>query len=103
MDKEFIRIREAAALLSVTPLTLRNWDRRGLLAAYRHPVNNYRLYRTADIQELLSRYQRPTAVPTATTFSDEATSESESAPHVVAAEPPPPLVQRLAVTFEDEV
>ena len=55
MWKKYLTIKEAAELLGVTPLTLRNWDRRGQLRAHRHPVNNYRLYRLADLETFMHR------------------------------------------------
>ncbi len=58
MKSKYLTIKQAATILGVTPLTLRNWDKKGALAAYRHPVNNYRLYRYADIEELLIRLGR---------------------------------------------
>jgi excisionase family DNA binding protein len=54
MQKKYYTIKQAAKLLGVTPLTLRNWDKKGKLKAYRHPVNNYRVYR-ADQLELFLR------------------------------------------------
>jgi len=51
---EFITIKEAADLLGVTPLTLRNWDKSGKLNAGRHPFNNYRVYSRDDIDRLLT-------------------------------------------------
>ena len=42
--KKFITVKEAAKLLGVTTLTLRNWDKNGKLEAGRHPFNNYRVY-----------------------------------------------------------
>ena len=54
-ENKYITIKEAAKILGVTPLTLRNWDKKGKLAASRHPVNNYRVYNIADIEELLKR------------------------------------------------
>lgn len=51
----YITIQQAAKLLGVTPLTLRNWDKQGKLKAYRNPVNNYRLYRRDQIEVLLRR------------------------------------------------
>lgn len=54
MQKKYYTIQQAAKLLGVTPLTLRNWDKKGKLRAYRHPVNNYRVYR-ADQLELFVR------------------------------------------------
>lgn len=46
-------VKEVAKLLGVTPLTIRNWDTRGKLIAYRHPVNNYRMYKTEDVENIL--------------------------------------------------
>ena len=56
MDK-YIKIKMAAKLLHVTPLTLRNWDKAGKLRAYRHPINNYRVYRLDQIEEFLRRLE----------------------------------------------
>jgi len=39
--------------LGVTPLTLRNWDKRGKLKAYRQPINNYRVYKTQQLELFL--------------------------------------------------
>ena len=51
--KDFIKIEEAAKLLNVTKMTLRRWDKAGKLKAYRHPMNNYRLYKKVDIENIL--------------------------------------------------
>src|SRR5688572_17254997 len=50
---QLITIKEAAKLLCVTPLTLRNWDRDGKLKALRHPLNNYRVYKRSDVQKFI--------------------------------------------------
>jgi len=50
---EFVTIKKAAGFLGVYPDTLRNWCRQGKIPEYRHPVNNYRLFRAADLDELL--------------------------------------------------
>ena len=55
--KKYLTIKEAAELLGVTPLTLRNWDRAGKLMASRNPINNYRVYRREDIDELLGKIE----------------------------------------------
>lgn len=52
---QYLTIKKAAKLLHVTPLTLRNWDRRGILKPYRHPANNYRIYRIDQIETFLRR------------------------------------------------
>ncbi len=53
MAASFMKIKDAAVYLGVSPLTLRNWDRQGKLPATRHPMSNYRIYKTDDIEKLL--------------------------------------------------
>lgn len=53
MPKDLLTVKEVAKLLGVTPLTVRNWDARGKLAAHRHPLNNYRVYKVADIESII--------------------------------------------------
>lgn len=57
MERAYINIKEAAKLLGVTPLTLRNWDKKGALISYRNPVNNYRVYRKDQIELFLRRLE----------------------------------------------
>lgn len=54
---KYITIKKAAKLLHVTPLTLRNWDKRGILKPYRHPANNYRIYRLDQIEGFLRQLE----------------------------------------------
>lgn len=53
IQNKLITIKQAAKILGVTPLTLRNWDNSGKFPASRHPINNYRVYKLADIENLL--------------------------------------------------
>jgi len=53
MTAPFMTIKDAAAYLGVSPLTLRNWDNQGKLPATRHPMSNYRIYKTEHIEKLL--------------------------------------------------
>jgi MerR family copper efflux transcriptional regulator len=55
----YLRIREAAEFLGVSPNTLRNWGREDKIPEFRHPVNNYRLYRRTDLEEVLRRITQP--------------------------------------------
>ena len=55
---EYIRIAEAAKYLGVHRNTLRNWGRTGKVPEYRHPVNNYRLFKVSDLEELLKMAER---------------------------------------------
>jgi DNA-binding transcriptional MerR regulator len=61
MDKldGYLRIQEAAEFLGVSPNTLRNWGREDKVTEFRHPVNNYRLYRRSDLEQLLRMATRP--------------------------------------------
>ena len=60
---DYLQIKAAAALLGVAPNTLRNWDRTGKIQVYRHPVNNYRLYKKADLQRLLASIESSATSP----------------------------------------
>lgn len=53
MNNKYITIKDAASILGVSKLTLRNWDKNGKLKAYRHPFNNYRIYRVEDIDQVI--------------------------------------------------
>jgi len=50
---EYLQIKEAAECLGVCRDTLRNWEATGKIVVHRHPVNNYRLYRIADLDGLI--------------------------------------------------
>ncbi len=56
-NKKYFTIKEVASILGVTPLTLRNWDKKGKLKAYRNPINNYRIYKKEEIQLLLRKIE----------------------------------------------
>ena len=51
-------IKEAAEYLKVTGQTLRNWDNLGKLKPYRHPMNNYRLYKKAELDKILKSIKK---------------------------------------------
>ena len=57
MPKKFLTVKEVARLLGVTPLTVRNWDAKGKLTAYRHPMNNYRLYKVEEVENLVREFE----------------------------------------------
>lgn len=56
---EFVTVKDAAHKLGVAPNTIRAWGAAGKLPEYRHPVNNYRLFRSSDIDELRMRIEEP--------------------------------------------
>jgi len=57
MQKKYYTIKQAAKIIGVTPLTLRNWDRRGKLRAYRQPINNYRIYKFEQLELFLRKME----------------------------------------------
>lgn len=49
----FITIKDASKILGVSKITLRNWDKNGKLKAHRHPFNNYRMYKSEDVEKVI--------------------------------------------------
>lgn len=54
---DYVTLKDASKILNVSSETLRNWDRQGKLKAVRHPMNKYRLYDLAEIQEMAATTQ----------------------------------------------
>ncbi|MBI2023159.1 MerR family DNA-binding transcriptional regulator [Candidatus Giovannonibacteria bacterium] len=59
MSKQYLTISQAAELIGVTELTLRNWDKTGKFAASRHPINNYRIYTLEQVGVLMKKMGQP--------------------------------------------
>jgi excisionase family DNA binding protein len=53
MTEIYFSIKEAAEILGVSPLTLRNWDKSGKFPAKRHPMNNYRVYSQSMLEKII--------------------------------------------------
>ena len=56
--EDYMTIKEAAEFLKVTGQTLRNWDNLGKLKPYRHPMNNYRLYKKVDLVKIIKSIKK---------------------------------------------
>jgi excisionase family DNA binding protein len=56
---EYLQITEAAEFLGVCRNTLRNWGRDGKIPEYRHPVNQYRLFKLKDLERLIRQVETP--------------------------------------------
>ncbi len=56
---EYLTVKAACELLGISPNTLRSWGATGKVAEYRHPVNNYRLFRRVELEKLRHRLTRP--------------------------------------------
>jgi len=50
---EYLTIKEAADFLGVAVNTMRNWADAGKFPVHRNPINNYRLIKKLDLEELL--------------------------------------------------
>lgn len=58
-ESEFLTVKTACELLGVSPNTLRSWGAAGKITEYRHPVNNYRLFRKDELEKLKVRLSHP--------------------------------------------
>lgn len=56
---EFVLVKEAAEMLGVCPNTIRSWGANGKLAEYRHPINDYRMFKREDIDRLIRLMRQP--------------------------------------------
>ena len=62
MDRiKYLTIKQAAKIIGVSELTLRNWDNSGKFTAARHPINNYRVYLLDQIDDLMKKMGRKKA------------------------------------------
>ncbi len=62
----FVGVKEASEILDVAPNTIRAWGKAGKIPEYRHPANNYRLYKKNELETLLKKAQSPVPVQSAT-------------------------------------
>jgi hypothetical protein len=58
-----ITIKDAAAILGVSEMTLRRWDKAGKFKARRHPINNYRFYRRDQVERLRKMIETGSVTP----------------------------------------
>lgn len=59
----YLRVKEAAKLLGVSPNTVRAWGALGKIPEYRHPTNGYRLYKRADLEQINQQIERSLTRP----------------------------------------
>ena len=58
----YLTVAEAAEYLGVSSNTIRNWGRDGKIKEHRHPINNYRLFKTVDLERILKKVDKPKKV-----------------------------------------
>jgi len=56
---EFVLVSEAAEMLGVCPNTIRSWGANGNITEYRHPVNDYRMFKRQEIERLINKMREP--------------------------------------------
>lgn len=62
-EQGYVRVKEAAELLGVCPNTVRAWGAAGKIPEYRHPVNNYRLFKREELEALMETLEEPERRP----------------------------------------
>jgi DNA repair protein RadD len=55
--KDYLTVQQAAKYVGVSAQTLRRWDAEGKVRSVRHPGNDYRYYKRADLEPLRIQYQ----------------------------------------------
>jgi DNA-binding transcriptional MerR regulator len=53
--KGYVKVKEASNILGVSIMTLHRWDAKGKLKPFRHPFNNYRLYKITELKKILRK------------------------------------------------
>jgi excisionase family DNA binding protein len=61
----YLRVKEAAELLGVSPNTVRAWGAAGKIPEYRHPANRYRMYKRTDLERVNQQVERSVTQPSA--------------------------------------
>lgn len=56
--KGYVKVKETSDILGVSIMTLHRWDAKGKLKPFRHPINNYRLYKTTELKKLLKQVSK---------------------------------------------
>ncbi len=62
--RDYVTIKEASCYLGVSPNTLRNWGASGKISTCRNPMNNYRLFKRSDLEDLLRQIDASDKLPT---------------------------------------
>lgn len=56
---ELLTVKQTAERLGVSSNTVRTWGASGKLPEYRHPLNNYRLFKVKDVEQLRRKLEHP--------------------------------------------
>jgi excisionase family DNA binding protein len=61
----YLRVKEAAKLLGVSPNTVRAWGAAGKIPEYRHPANRYRMYKLDELERVNQQIEHSVTQPAA--------------------------------------
>jgi site-specific DNA-methyltransferase (adenine-specific) len=117
--EEYHTISDAAKRIGVNPETLRRWDKSGKFSPKRHPINNYRVYSTKQIDKIIREtgtqhtiFQKPLQSPPflstelGTLYKEEALpflrSIDSNSVRLVFADPPYNIKKAEWDTFESQ-
>ncbi len=99
-ENKFLTIQQAARMLGVTELTLRNWDKAGKFLAARHPMNNYRIYPLDQVETLVAKLgKKPTKLAGAPVVKTEHVAIATAAAVTTIKAP---TTKKLNVQFIDD-
>ncbi len=56
-ETKYISPKDAYTILGITHTQLRGWEKKGKLTAVRHPMNNFRMYKREEIEEIAKKLQ----------------------------------------------
>ena len=59
---DFVLVKEAAEMLGVCANTIRAWGASGKITEYRHPVNDYRMFKRKELEQIIRKMQEPVRV-----------------------------------------
>lgn len=62
-NDEYVRVKQAATMLGLSPNTVRKWGALGKIPEFRHPLNAYRLYRRSDLERLIAKVEESQVRP----------------------------------------
>jgi DNA repair protein RadD len=68
-SKDYLTVQQAAKYVGVSAQTLRRWDADGKVKSVRHPGNDYRYYKRADLEPLRIQYKHAEQVNPGEFFS----------------------------------
>ena len=55
MEKKYLTVQEAASVLGIGIRKMQRWADAGKVPSIRHPLNNYRMFKRKDVEELLKK------------------------------------------------